>query len=161
MKVDMKKIKLSQGKIALVSDVDYVYLNQWKWHYCNGYAFRNINYKNRRKTLRMHRVILERMGFTNFKDTDHVNGNGIDNRRSKLRPATRLQNQWNKAVSIHNTSGYKGVYWYRITNKWKAQIGVQGKRKHLGYFKTRVKAAEAYNKAAKKYFGKFARLNQI
>jgi hypothetical protein len=109
----------------------------------------------------MHRVILERTGFKNFKDSDHINQVKHDNRRSNLRPATRRQNSCNQGKRNNNTSGYIGVYWSKQRGKWKAQIAVGNKRKYLGYFTDKKEAACAYNKAAKKYHGEFSVLNRV
>ena len=163
----MKRIRLTQGKFAIVSDIDYAFLNQWKWCASNEhgywYAIRNIH-KPKHKIVRMHRVILKRMGYKKFKDTDHIDGNGLDNRRIKLRIATRNQNNINSFKRKNSISKYKGVYY--LTNRllkksWYARLSVNGKMINLGYYKTAIEAAKAYNKAAKKYFGKFARLNKV
>lgn len=145
----MKKIKLTQGKFTLISDIDYAYLNQWKWYYLNGYAVRG------HKAIWMHRVILERMGFKNFKQTDHINRVKSDNRRSNLRPATISQNQQNRAAPINNTSGVKGVYWNKKDKKWMARIQIKGEEKYLGNYSTLQEAHIAYIEAAKQYFGEF------
>lgn len=161
----MKKIKLTQGKFALVDDIDFAYLNQWKWTLTsnNGnklYAARYI--RNPKRTVLMHRIILScKLCGSKFKQTDHVNGNGLDNRRRNLRPATVSENQSNRGCPSHNKSQYKGVCWNSRDKRWLAYIVILGKHKYLGQFKTKIQAAQAYNKAAKKYFGKFARLNKI
>ena len=154
----MKKIKLTQGKFALVSDIDYTYLNQWKWCVA-GYAKRHG--QNNKLYIYMHKVILRRMGYYRCNRGDHINGNKLDNRRSKLRPATDLQNRRNQYKYKNNTSGYKGVYWLKTNKKWMAQIKITGRAKYLGSFVNKKEAAKAYNKAAKKHFGKFARLNKV
>ncbi len=149
------KIPLTQGKCAIVDGCDYTYLNQFKWYYDNkGYAIRNCD-----PTIFMHRVILERMGYQDFADSDHINRNGLDNRRCNLRPATGSQNGWNTGKRKDNTSGYKGVYWDR--KKWRARIKVNGKPIHLGLFDDIKDAARAYNEAALKYHKEFAVLNKV
>lgn len=161
----MKKIKLTQGKFALVSNVDFAYLNQWKWYAKKRqktfYAVRNIESWPNQKHIRMHRVILQRMGYKKFSETDHKDGNGLNNQRSNLRFATTRQNQCNKRKRKDNTSGYVGVYWDKRSEKWGSQITVNHQHIHLGYFTSKQQAADVYNKAAKKYFGNFARLNKI
>ncbi len=151
------KIPLTQGKYAIVDGCDYTYLNQFKWHYNEGYAKRNIGKRPNRRRLPMHRVILERMGYKDFIQPDHINGNGLDNRRCNLRPATASQNRCNRGKQSNNTSGYKGVCWDR--KKWRAYIGVNGKRIHLGLFDNIKDAARAYNEAALKYHKEFARFS--
>lgn len=153
----MKKIRLSQGKVTLVDDIDYKFLDQFgKWQYHLGYAIHNI-YGG---CIRMHRVILERMGITNIQHVDHINGNGLDNRRCNLRPATPSQNKCNGPAYKNNIAGFRGVSWYARDNTWRAAIAQNGMKKHLGYFDDPWKAAQAYNEAAIKYYGEFARLNE-
>jgi hypothetical protein len=101
------------------------------------------------------------MGFKDFEEGDHANRDRSDNRRCNLRPVTRRQNQCNVAKRQSNTSGYIGAHWSREHKKWMCQISVNGKRKHLGYFANKEEAAKAYNKAARKYHGKFATLNEV
>lgn len=150
-----KEIFLTQGKIAVVDFEDYEYLMQWNWYYSGrGYAARSDH-------LKMHRIILERMGHIDFEEVDHINRNKLDNQRCNLRPVSLQQNQCNKGKSDNNTSGYIGVSWNKRAKKWHAQIRVNYKRFHLGYFDNIIKAAEAYNKAARKYRGEFAVLNEI
>lgn len=107
----------------------------------------------------MHRVILERMGFKDFAQSDHINQDKLDNRRYNLRPATFSQNGCNQGVQKNNTSGYKGVFWNQ--GKWMTQIKVDGKVIYLGYYDDPKEAARAYNKAALKYHGEFAVLNEV
>ncbi len=93
-------------------------------------------------------------------EADHINGNTLDNRRSNLRICTRGQNQRNRRGNLNGTSKYKGVSFKNENKKWVAQIGFK-KNMFIGYYKTEIEAALAYNEAAKKYHGKFARLNKI
>lgn len=89
---------------------------------------------------------------------DHINGNGLWNSRSNLRPATHSQNGSNQAKTSRKTSSiYKGVCWNKKNSAWCASIGIM--RKHLGYFKSDLEAAKAYDKAAIAKYGEFARLN--
>jgi hypothetical protein len=157
----MKRIKLTRGEFALVSNIDYAYLNQWKWFAVkNGKTFYAVHQECQRLVL-MHRVILKRLGVKNLKFTDHRDGNGLNNQRRNIRPATKLQNNRNRRIEVGNNSGYKGVHWCKCRNKWRSVIRVDGKLKSLGRFHDPIEAARAYNKAAKKYFGKFAWLNKI
>jgi len=92
---------------------------------------------------------------------DHINHNGLDNRKANLRPATRAQNNYNKLIVKHkeSSSKYKGVTWKKENKKWLAQINFKGDYIFLGYFKDERKAAKAYDEAAKKYYSEFACLN--
>ena len=114
----MKTIKLTQGKCTLVSNIDYTYLNQWKWFIVrskkNWYAARR---DNKYKVIFIHHVILNRIGKHNFIYVDHRDGDGLNNCRSNLRPATKSQNGGNRGLNKNNKSGYKGVHWETCTKK--------------------------------------------
>jgi len=155
----MKTIQLTQGKVALVDDEDYEMVDAYKWSYHhNGYAVTNWNKaEGRMKFLSMHRLILGEL--VKGKVTDHINGNGIDNRRENLRVCSQGENTFNQKKSKSNTSGYKGVFLQG--RKWKTQIRIKGKIHYIGYFSDKVEAAKAYNEAAKIYHGEFSRLNTI
>lgn len=90
-------------------------------------------------------------------DIDHINGTRDDNRWVNLREATRAQNLWNMRLKASNTSGFKGVSWSKVMNKWLAQIRTPGTNRMLGYFATPEEAADAYRKAATELRGEFAR----
>lgn len=162
---DIKKIELSQGKHALVDDCDYEFLKQWNWvaHYSkstNGfYADRSkyvghFNGKNKRKTISMHRLIMKRIIGRELKKSevvDHINHDPLDNRRENLRIVTRRQNTQNKKTK--GTSKYPGVYWNKEKKKWKAEIRLEGKKTHLGYFSIEKEAAKAYEQALREHVG--------
>ena len=153
----MRKIELTQGKYALVDDKDFEWLNQWKWHYTGcGYA-RRCDYSRGKpeKYIYLHRFL---MGFSN-KETDHINNNKLDNRRNNLRLVNRSQSMANTLLRKTNTSGFKGVHLDKTRKKWAVQITKNYKHIHLGRFTDIKQAAFAYNQAAKKYFGEFARIN--
>lgn len=91
------------------------------------------------------------------RQVDHKDTNRSNNRWDNLRLATGSQNKANMGKRADNTSGFKGVRWYPQTNRWVAQIGFQGKRKTIGYFKSPELAHVAYCEAADRLFGEFAR----
>jgi hypothetical protein len=92
---------------------------------------------------------------------DHINHNTFDNRKCNLRICTNQQNQWNSEPNQNNTSGYKGVYWYKRDKKWRSQIRLNNIQYWLGNFTNKKCAACAYNNKAKELFGEFAYLNKI
>jgi len=154
----MREIKLTQGKIAIVDAELFDCLNGIKWHYDKGYAARNVWVNGKRRITYMHRIIMNTpVGL----DTDHINGNKLDNRRINLRVCTSKENQRNKILPSNNSSGYKGVSWHKATGKWDARIKINGATIHLGLFVNKEEAAHTYNKAALKLFGQFARLNEV
>jgi len=156
----MKEILLTQGKAALVDDEDYEYLSQFKWcarkerddlFYARRAVKGNVYYS-------MHRLILNA---PKGMEVDHINGNGLDNQRSNLRLCTKSQNQHNSHIRQDNKSGFKGVHWVNKCKRWRAKITIHGTQIHLGHFRIPEQAALAYNKAAIKFHGEFARINQV
>jgi hypothetical protein len=149
----MKEIKLTQGKVALVDDEDFEYLNQWKWHYNQGYAISSKNKKH--KLLLMHRVILNPPSDLCI---DHINHNKIDNQKKNIRICNGHENARN-AVHVGKTSNYLGVYYDMENKKYKAQIKINGCKTHIGRYIYPEEAARAYDKMALLHFGEFANLN--
>lgn len=147
----MKKIPLTQGKFAFVDDEDFERVNQYRWHIItdgNKKLYAASNIKGER--VLMHRFLINiPKGF----ETDHKNGNSLDNRKENLRKATHGQNIHNSKLRKDNTSGFKGVR--KQGNKYIARIQINNKQIHLGYFDTALQAAQAYKSASLKYFGKF------
>jgi len=109
------------------------------------------------KTYLAHRIIfLMHHGYLP-EQIDHIDGNGLNNDIENLRAANHGQNQHNKGTQKNNTSGFKGVSWDNRTQKWQAQIKLDGKAHHLGRFDTLEAAHEAYKAAATKLHKEFAR----
>jgi hypothetical protein len=151
----MKTIKLTQGREAFVDECDFERINKHKWSYhSTGYAVRRGKLNGKKTLIRMHRFIVDAPSGVLV---DHINGIGTDNRRENLRLASHKENQWNRSKNKNNTSGFKGVS--RNRSGWRARITVDNKEIHLGTFKTATQAARAYDRASKKHYGKFGRLN--
>ena len=158
----MKKIRLSQNKFALIDDEDFEELNKHEWYVCKDrkflYAVRDVRSGIKRILVRMHREIMKP---PENMQIDHINHNGLDNRKSNLRVCTNSQNQYNQKIRKNLTSGCKGVSWKKQTKRWMAHIGINRTKKHLGYYSSEKEAAIAYNNAAKELFGDFALLNVV
>ena len=158
-----RRIALTKGKYAIIDPDDYQRLSQYRWYPAKTrstvYAYRFDKWVKgrKRKSHLMHREIIQT---PDGLVCDHINGNGLDNRKANLRPATYAQNSWNRAKGkVKSRSKYKGLALHKKTGKWQVQISVNGRRIHLGCFKDQVQAAKAYDKAAIKYHGRFANLN--
>lgn len=150
------------GRVALVDHEDYDLVMQYRWNLWEyerpggrkrgPYAIANLRGGG---TITMHKLL------TGYRQTDHENHNGLDNRRSNLRDATAAQNAQNRRKRSDSRSRFKGVLWLRQTSRWCARIRVAGKERHLGSFTDEVDAAKAYNAAAIEAFGEFACLNDV
>lgn len=154
----MKKIKVGKDKYAIVDNEDFSFLNRVFWRVNkDGYARTTFQVKSGvRKDITMHRLILN--PYTE-NQIDHINNDRLDNRRQNLRVCLLKENVFNRSKGKGKSSQYKGVGRYKRTGQWQARICFEGKLMHLGMFEKEEDAAEAYNKAAKKYFGKYAWLN--
>jgi hypothetical protein len=153
-------IPLSRGKVSRIDPDDYEWLNQWNW-FCatRGYAVRNTYDRDAGKwrTVYMHRLILDAQP---GQIVDHINGDPLDNRRENLRLATPGQNMHNRKPTSTPTScpQYKGVG-RRASGRYHAYISVKGKMYYLGTYDEAKTAALIYDAAARRYFGRYARLN--
>ena len=120
----------------------------------NGYRYISIN----RKMYLAHRIVwLLHYGRWPVSDVDHINGNRDDNRIVNLREATRSENNINSIIPSNNTSGHKGCYYDKRRDCWYAEIWVNKKKVYLGRFESAQSAGDAYQAAAKKHYGEFAR----
>jgi len=156
----MKLIPLTQGQFAIVDDEDYEYLSQWKWYAHKNprgyYAVRASRTPPGRKRVHLHREILNP---PDGMDCDHINGDGLDNRRCNLRVCTRAENARNQQPQDGYSSRFKGVTRIKQTGKWRVRVKVDGRSTHLGYFTDEIEAARAYDRAARELHGEFARTN--
>lgn len=162
----MKKIYLSKyGKArnkklyTLVDDENFDELNKYNWSLTYGsggryYAIR-LNYinKKRDKWILLHRFLLNA---PRNKEVDHINGNGLDNRKINIRLCTSAQNSWNTKKHKDNTSGHKGVSWDKFRSKWIAQMNFLGEHIFLGRFENKADAVLKYNEKVKEFRGEFA-----
>lgn len=142
----MKEIPLTRGKVALVDDEDYSELSKYRWCALKQgntyYAVRAspCDPATHKSTLiKMHVVIA---GTPHGMDTDHVSGNGLDNRRENLRVVTHRENCQNRHEV--KTSKYPGVNWDKHARKWRARIQVNGKQHSIGYYDDEEAAARRY-----------------
>lgn len=158
----MKEIPLTQGFVAIIDDEDFEAVSRHRWvlvalgrNQTHVYAVRAVGHgrKGRRNQM-LHQFLL---GKQEGMVIDHINGNGLDCRRANLRACTQGQNCANKRRKEGCSSIYKGVS--RERNRFCARITGDGHQRRLGQFETEVEAAVAYDTAARKHFGEFARLN--
>jgi hypothetical protein len=164
----MAVIELTRGYVALVDDEDAEWLRRFSWSaevqkprrdgHRRVYARRAEWDGKRQRYISMHRDI---MGRPVGVQVDHINGDGLDNRRVNLRLATHAQNQFNQR-STRGTSRYKGVCWDARSSIWRAQIWTPGRRSiTLGYFDDELAAARAYDQAAIAARGAYAAINGV
>ena len=147
------RVPLSKGKYALIDKKDYRKISGYKWYISTfGYAVAKV----KSNTIFMHRIINDTpLGM----NTDHINGNKVDNRKNNLRNATDSQNSFN-SYKKGKKNKYKGVYKTK-SGRWAAKIEINYKQKHLGTFDNPECAAKSYNSAAKELHGRYAKLNVL
>lgn len=157
---DLVYIPLTQGFEAIIDASDVGHVAGRNWYAC---TCSNITYAHSRfhipgigaRPVKLHRLLLQ-PGEGLF--VDHIDGDGLNNRRSNLRVATKGENNINRGMQKNNSTGFKGVFWHRQRAKWMAQIGHHKRCVHLGLFDTPEEASLAYREASQKLHGEFARL---
>jgi hypothetical protein len=155
----MAEIRTSNGFIVLLDDADVPLVGERGWFADHStmrqtlYARKWVTRNGRTVRLRMHKLI------TGYPQTDHINGNGLDNRRVNLRPVSHSQNAMNRGMRSDNTSGFKGVTWDRKGQFWRVRIWVDGRNLVVGRYDDPTQAALAYDEEARRHFGEFARTN--
>ena len=159
----MKKIPLTKGYFSIVDEEDYYIIIKHKW--CVGlfgvdtkciYALRRGR-KGESKTVYMHRQI---MNASKDCEIDHINGNGLDNRKCNLRVVSHSQNMYNKRKKMNTSSKFKGVSFDKKSRMWDCRIHENGKQIFLGRFKFEKDAAIIYNQAAKLIAGEYCNSNK-
>ena len=155
-----RRIYLGEGEWTILDAADYYRLNNFKWfltgRFHKFYAARAIKIDGRTKITRMHRDI---MNPPDNLVVDHINSDGLDNRRQNLRLATKSQNGCNSRKRKNTSSIYIGVHLRKKQGRWEAEITHNRKKIWLGSFDNEITAARAHDRAAIKYHGEFARLN--
>lgn len=151
-------IPLTRGGFAIVDQEDYEILSQYRWQMNDsGYAVRDQCVPVRKKSIRMHRQILNT---PDGMETDHINMNRLDNRRGNLRTVSKKQNGYNRVKRKGASNKYKGVYFHKQNGKFTSRIKADGKDHYLGCFETAEDARTAYIEAAKNLHGQFANFGQ-
>jgi hypothetical protein len=157
-----RTIPLTKGLFAIVDPDDYHRLVNFNWHARKSaythYAVRYLSGgKGKTKIEYMHHVIID---IPEGLFCDHINHNGLDNRKANLRPATLAQNiRHRRKFKSPSRSKYKGLTWRKKEKAWHVRIYTNGKRIFIGSFKDEFAAAHAYDRAAKQFYGQFAELN--
>ena len=151
------EIKLSKGKFADIDDADLDLVKSYKWYAQKNrntyYAIAFLGQHKGQKKIFMHRLILDLIDPTIH--TNHIDGNGLNNRRNNIRACTDAENKRNVGNYSSNTSGYKGVCWHKRNRKWLASISFNGESIFLGYFDNPILASKVYERAAKGLHGEF------
>lgn len=154
----MKTIPLTQGYVALIDDADFETVSDFNWYAIKKgkYAARNVQNPNGTRTvLLMHKFLMP-----GVPEIDHEDGDGLNNQRKNLRPATHRQNlQGFQKKRAGASSIFRGVTWDKQYQNWKTQVQVDGKNTYVGRFSDEDEAARAYDDAASRFFGRFASLN--
>ncbi len=152
---NVASIQLDSGAVVILNEEDLGLMEGSRWRVMKPYNTAYAVVRKGERTILMHRLI------TGVVDpaihVDHLNGDGLDNRRANLRISTCAENARNRGLNRNNTTGFKGVS--RTSHGWCAVIGLNRRSKHLGTFDAPEKAARAYDVAARALHGEFAFLN--
>ena len=149
---DESSFLIDAEDLAKISEISWF---KGKRGYPIGHTSRKL--KDGHKTIPVHKKIL---ALTESCDVDHISGNKMDNRKSNLRICTHQQNMFNQKMRSTNTSGFYGVSFHSSAGKYEAYIHVNGKKHYLGIYGSLKDAADARDRAAVRFFGKYAKLNR-
>jgi hypothetical protein len=156
---DVAYVPLTKGYDAVIDAEDVHLVEGCSWYSIENkrtvYAAAWGNEKYNRNVMPMHRVLLGLKPGGDF--VDHIDGNGLNNRKSNLRLATISQNNHNQKLSSSSTSGLKGASFHKLRKRWRAQIKLNGNKIHIGYYDTAEQAHAAYCKASAQLHGEFGR----
>ncbi len=160
-------VPLTKGYEAIIDAADVPLVDGFNWcadvhHYADGsvkvvYAVRNSprDENGKQRAIMMHRVLLDA---PHGMQVDHASSDGLDNRRSNIRLASRAENMWNRRNAGNNGSGFKGVHWSKAAKAWVARIAANGKRRTIGKYNCATAAAIAYARASEEMHGEFGRV---
>lgn len=156
------QVALSHGLFALVDECDLQTLSEYRWYPYKSYrTYYAVGHKlrppNRLKRVQMHVLIMGKQPKGML--IDHINGNGLDNRRANLRFATPTENSQNQRKRVECTSDFKGVDFDRYKLRWRARIFLNGECIYLGRYQHETDEARAYDNAARRLYGPLANLN--
>ena len=147
---------MTKGCVATIDAEDAADILSHSWTATRGRVGGWYAYRQERGTQhKMHRQLMPDCA----EDVDHIDGDGLNNRRSNLRCASRGQNLVNRGLKVNNTTGYKGVIRAASPNKWRAEVKLQGRAKSLGVFDSPEAAARAYDNACRSNWGDFCQAN--
>ena len=153
---NVRYIPLTQGKVAIVDKEDYPALIRYKWHAVKSSQTFYVRSRVNNRSMLMHRFI---MNPPEEMFVDHIDHNGLNNRKSNLRICTKEQNARNRQPNKRKKGKYKGVHFDKARKKFKAYIKCQDRSLSIGYYKEEINAAKAYDKKAKQLFKEYAYLN--
>ena len=160
--IDCFNIKGELRGTILIDVEDFELVSKYQWHIENSrktiqYAQTNLCVKDSQKTIRLHRLLIP-----NVQQVDHINHNGLDNRKSNLRACNNRENNCNKDFSKKPPkSGYTGIRYNEKVGSYYVRIMVNKKEISLGHYNNLKDAIEARRQGEIKYFGKFRYSNEI
>jgi hypothetical protein len=156
---DIAYVPLTKGYEAVIELADLSLVSGINWHaILNGntvYAIGKINVCGEAKAIYLHRLLISP---EDGVFVDHIDGDGLNNKRSNLRKASSSQNMWNRKPKKTSSSGLKGVHYMVKAKKWVSKIGHNKKQYYLGIFNTADEAYAAYCEASKILHGGYSRI---
>lgn len=151
----LASIEISPDYSVQVDDDLLEELSKHRWRLHKG---KHTHYAVSTRGLMMHRLVIQA---TKGVLVDHINGDGLDNRRANLRLCSNAQNMMNARKIAGRSSRFKGVSWNKDRNQWYSTIEKGGKRTFLGGYREETRAAKQYDRAARLMFGRFAKTNEM